>query len=178
MQKLISVAFVLSALVHTGCASQTAAKADTSTVAEVKKPAPAFEEVEVSGPDGTPLYFAFDEDLLDDSARKKLRSIAGHLKKDPTLYVTIEGHCDDTGTSEYNLALGERRAAAARMYLVALGVKEPRVRAVSFGEEMPAIDGADDVARAQNRRDEFVFLRSTDEDQRADLLRASVDWDG
>jgi len=179
MQKFISLAISLSALTFSGCASTQAAKEQTTVAAaEVAPPAPAYERVDLSGPDGAPLYFGFDEDVLDDAARAKLRSIASHLRQDPTLIVTIEGHCDETGTSEYNLALGERRASAARMYLVALGISDPRVRSVSFGEEMPAVDGTDDDALAQNRRDEFVFLRANDETARTDSMRSTVDWDG
>ena len=179
MQKFISIAISLSALTFSGCASTQAAK-EQSKVAKVDEApaAPAFERVNVAGPDGTPLYFGFDDDVLDDAARAKLRSIASHLRRDPTLLVTIEGHCDETGTSEYNLALGERRAAAARMYLVALGISDPRVRSVSFGEEMPAVDGADVDALAKNRRDEFIFLRANDETAQTDHVRGSVDWDG
>ena len=82
---------------------------------------------------------------------------AGILKKYSSWTVTIEGHCDERGTAEYNLALGERRAVAARTYLVALGISADRLRTVSYGKEFPFDPGHDDGAWGKNRRAHFVI---------------------
>ena len=82
---------------------------------------------------------------------------AGVLKQYTTWTVTIEGHCDERGTAEYNLALGERRAVAARAYLVSLGVSADRLRTVSYGKEFPFDPGHDETAYAKNRRAHFVI---------------------
>ena len=79
------------------------------------------------------------------------------LKQYPTWAVTIEGHCDERGTAEYNLALGERRAVAARRYLVSLGISADRLRTVSYGKEFPFDPGHDEAACAKNRRAHFVI---------------------
>ena len=79
------------------------------------------------------------------------------MKRYPTWVVTVEGHCDERGTAEYNLALGERRAVAVKTYLVALGVSPDRVRTVSYGKEFPFDTGHTDTAWAQNRRGHFVI---------------------
>ena len=79
------------------------------------------------------------------------------MKKYPTWQVTIEGHCDERGTAEYNLALGERRALAAKNYLVSLGIPADKVRTVSYGKEFPFDPGHDDAAWSKNRRAHFVI---------------------
>jgi len=81
------------------------------------------------------------------------------LKVQPDAKVKIEGHCDERGSAEYNLALGERRAKSAMQYLVTLGVKADRVSIISYGKEKPAVDGHDDAAWAKNRRAEFVIIK-------------------
>ena len=77
---------------------------------------------------------------------------AGFLKSNPALTVTIEGHCDERGTREYNLALGERRAAAARDYLLAQGVNQARIRVISYGKERPMASGSTETSWSKNRR--------------------------
>ena len=90
-------------------------------------------------------------------AQKALDENAALLKRYPTWTVTIEGHCDERGTAEYNLALGERRAVAARAYLVSLGIPADRLRTVSYGKEFPFDPGHDEAAFAKNRRAHFVI---------------------
>jgi peptidoglycan-associated lipoprotein len=90
-------------------------------------------------------------------ARAALDANAAVLKKYPTWVVTIEGHCDERGTAEYNLALGERRAAAAQSYLAALGIPASRIKTVSYGKEFPFDPGHDEAAWAKNRRAHFVI---------------------
>jgi len=87
----------------------------------------------------------------------KLNANAATLKQYPTWSVTIEGHCDERGTPEYNLALGERRAIAARAYLVALGIPADRLRTVSYGKEFPFDAGHEEGSWSKNRRAHFVI---------------------
>ena len=103
-----------------------------------------------------PVFFALDSDELAGDGQKTLDEDAAVLKKYPTWTVTIEGHCDERGTAEYNLALGERRAVAARAYLVSLGISADRLRTVSYGKEFPFDPGHDEAAYAKNRRAHFV----------------------
>jgi peptidoglycan-associated lipoprotein len=103
-----------------------------------------------------PLFFAFDSSDVDSAGQQTLNADAEILKKYPTWVVTIEGHADERGTAEYNLALGERRALAARTYLVSLGIPADRLRTVSYGKEFPFDPGHDEAAWAKNRRAHFV----------------------
>ena len=102
-------------------------------------------------------YFDYDKADLRDDARSTLAGNAEWLKKYPTLQVLIEGHCDERGTSEYNLALGDRRANAAREYLVSLGVDATRVKTVSYGKERPGCTESTDACWQKNRRAAFVI---------------------
>lgn len=104
-----------------------------------------------------PVFFAFDSAELDAAARAALEANAQVLKRYATWVVTIEGHCDERGTAEYNLALGERRAAAARDYLVSVGIALERLRTVSYGKEFPFDPGHSEEAWARNRRAHFVI---------------------
>jgi len=104
-----------------------------------------------------PVMFEFDSSELSSSAQKTLEENAAVLKKYGTWAVTIEGHCDERGTAEYNLALGERRAVAARAYLVSLGIPSDRLRTVSYGKEFPFDPGHDEAAWSKNRRAHFVI---------------------
>jgi peptidoglycan-associated lipoprotein len=106
------------------------------------------------------VYFDFDSYVLSAAARDALSKNAAYLlKKNPTAKVQIEGHCDERGSDEYNLALGEKRAKAALNYMVALGVPAPRLSFISYGKEKPADPGHDEAAWAKNRRDEFVVIK-------------------
>lgn len=104
-----------------------------------------------------PVYFALDSYELSGDARTQLQTAAQVLKQNTTWQVTVEGHCDERGTAEYNLSLGERRALAAKTYLVSLGVAADRLRTVSYGREFPFDPGHDDAAWAKNRRAHFVI---------------------
>jgi len=101
---------------------------------------------------GDRVFFDFDSSSLREDGRQTLNRQAEWLKKYTNYPVTIAGHCDERGTREYNLALGERRANAARQYLVAQGIPATRVRTTSFGKENPDPPGSDEQAWAQNRR--------------------------
>ena len=103
------------------------------------------------------VFFELDSSDISASGQSALNANAAVLKKYPSLKVTIEGHCDERGTAEYNLALGERRAVAARAYLVSLGISADRLRTVSYGKEFPFDPGHDETAFAKNRRAHFVI---------------------
>jgi len=103
-----------------------------------------------------PVFYELDSDALSADAQKALNDNAALLKRYTTWAVTIEGHCDERGTAEYNLALGERRAVTARAYLVSLGISADRLRTVSYGKEFPFAPGHDESAWSKNRRAHFV----------------------
>ncbi len=103
-----------------------------------------------------PVFFAYDQDNIDTAGQQALNNNAELMKKYPTWIVTIEGHADERGTAEYNLALGERRALAARNYLVSLGIPADRLRTVSYGKEFPFETGHDESSWSKNRRAHFV----------------------
>jgi len=104
-----------------------------------------------------PVFFELDSSDLNAAGQKALDDNAVLLKKYPSWTVTVEGHCDERGTAEYNLALGERRAITARAYLVSLGIPADRLRTVSYGKEFPFDPGNDEAAFAKNRRAHFVI---------------------
>lgn len=110
---------------------------------------------------GTTVFFDTNSSELSDDARATLRSQAAWLNVHPNTIATIEGHADERGTREYNIALGERRASAVRGYLTALGVANDRVRKISFGKERPAIPGSDEAAWSQNRRSVTTLSRES-----------------
>jgi len=102
------------------------------------------------------VYFEFDSFDLSDAARATLQANATLIKKNPGYNVVVEGHCDERGTIEYNLALGEKRARAVMDYLASLGVAPSRLRIVSYGEERPVDPASNEAAWAKNRRAQFV----------------------
>jgi peptidoglycan-associated lipoprotein len=104
------------------------------------------------------VFFAFDSSALSTAARDTLAKNAAYLKKNAGVNVRIEGNCDERGSDEYNLALGEKRAKEAKQYLVALGIAAERLTTISYGKEQPAVPGQDEAAWAKDRRDEFVVL--------------------
>ena len=126
-------------------ASSSTASSASSSAAD-KTPAEKLAQV------GDTVNFDFDSAELTVSARSTLNRQAAFLSLNPDLMIVIEGHADERGTREYNLALGERRATAVRDYLVAKGINSARVRTVSYGKERPAVAGSDEAAWAKNRR--------------------------
>jgi peptidoglycan-associated lipoprotein len=101
---------------------------------------------------GDRVFFELDKSDLSQEARQTLDRQAAWLKRFPAVRVTLEGHCDERGTREYNMALGARRANAARAYLVALGIQTARIQTVSYGAERPAVLGTGESVWSQNRR--------------------------
>ena len=128
-------------------ASNTASSSSASSSADADKtPAERLAQV------GDTVNFDFDSAELTVSARSTLNRQAAFLSLNPDLMIVVEGHADERGTREYNLALGDRRATAVRDYLVAKGINSARVRTVSYGKERPAVAGSDEAAWSQNRR--------------------------
>ncbi|HEY2323203.1 MAG TPA: peptidoglycan-associated lipoprotein Pal [Thermoanaerobaculia bacterium] len=103
-------------------------------------------------------FFNYDESTLSADAQSALQTSASWLKKNPQYNLLVEGHCDERGTEQYNLALGDRRANTAKEYLTTLGVDASRIRTVSYGEERPFDPGHDESAWAKNRRDHLVLV--------------------
>jgi peptidoglycan-associated lipoprotein len=122
------------------------------TASALERRAEQFNSQEVLGD----IFFPFDKDELTEEARDRLTSHARWLKANPDFGLLIEGHCDERDTEEYNLALGERRANAAREYLVLLGIDQRRLQTISYGEERPVDSGHTEAAWSKNRRGHFV----------------------
>lgn len=104
------------------------------------------------------IYFDFDSATLSDQSRTTLTKNAAAIQKEPGSKILIEGNCDERGSSEYNLALGERRAKAAHQYLVTLGIKSEQLSVISYGKEKPVVQGNNEADMSKNRRDEFVVI--------------------
>ena len=117
-----------------------------------KKPAEA-----AAGYEWSNIYFDFDKSLIKKDAQSVLKKHAAWLKANNAVKITVAGNCDERGTAEYNLALGQRRANAASKYLVDLGIAKKRIKTVSYGKEKPVDPGHNEEAWAKNRRDEFVI---------------------
>ncbi|HDZ90172.1 MAG: peptidoglycan-associated lipoprotein Pal [Deltaproteobacteria bacterium] len=126
-------------------------------VEEKEIPPELVRQVEVF--ENTNIYFDFDKSNLKPEALEVLKAKAAFLREHPSYSVLIAGNCDNRGTEEYNLALGERRADAAKQYLIALGISGDRIRTVSYGELRPADPRNNEEAWALNRRDTFKLFR-------------------
>lgn len=178
---LISAPFVLvfGGLIVAGCATETAKKTDVSTgqppsastggasaaarSAPSSKPAQSGSSLDAlregKSPASGPLkdiYFEFDSYTLSAEARSILQTNAAWLKGNSAAQVEVEGHCDERGTTEYNLALGAKRARGAMDYLVSLGISQARIKTVSYGEELPVCKEKSEDCYRQNRHDRFV----------------------
>lgn len=163
-------AILLMAVMIIGCPKkpQTSSLTDTSgsqTMGDTGIPSEQAmtERVEsTSAGAGGPLrdvYFSYDAVELSSQARDTLRTNAEWLQSNPQAKAEVEGHCDERGTPEYNLALGAKRAKAARDYLVSLGVSASRLSTISYGEELPQCRDADETCWQQNRRAHFLVSR-------------------
>ncbi len=114
-------------------------------------------EGRTSGP-MLPVYFDFDQYTIKSDMVSRIEGNAAFLKENPGMRIEIQGNCDERGTNEYNLALGEKRAMSAKKYLMNLGVRGDRIDTVSLGEEAPLDPGHDEAAWRVNRRDDFVII--------------------
>ena len=135
----------------TAAPSPSASAAAEAMPMKAKGPASGTQEdLEVNV--GDRVFFGYDKSNIMSEAQTVLQRQAAWLKKYPSVRVSIEGHCDERGTREYNLALGERRANAVKDYLTALGIDRSRVKTISYGKERPVALGSNEAAWAQNRR--------------------------
>ncbi len=165
--KTLTMILVLCLLVLSACSKKpvmTAEAAPAPVVSEAPAAAAPSEPVAaasaatmttLTGAQLEPVFFDYDSHMLSPAARQTLERNAALLRNEPGVAVTIEGHCDERGSDEYNLALGELRAVSVKNYLVTLGVAPERLTAISYGEERPAVIGADESAWAKNRRAAF-----------------------
>jgi peptidoglycan-associated lipoprotein len=164
MKKLVvclAVAFVLALV---GCAKQpvatdSAAGAQATQAPAVSEPMtqqPVYDAAAEAARTLKRIYFAFDQYTLSAEAKAILEANAAFLKANSGVLITIEGHCDERGSDEYNMALGLKRALAAQNYLTSLGVAPGQLSAISIGEERPLVAGNNEAAWSQNRRAEFV----------------------
>lgn len=133
-------------------AAAAAPKVESSDIPAYLDPASAIARERI-------VYFAFDSDVIDAAGRDVIERHARYLVSNPTLSIKVEGHADERGSAEYNLALGQRRAEAVRRALALLGVPDVRVEATSWGEERPVDSGHDEAAWQRNRRGEIVYPR-------------------
>ena len=170
MNRLAITLATASALALTACAKKPPAELppppqDTSTPADNgpvanNGPVPGSEEHFKSVMNGRDvIYFDTDKYDIDSEDAAALRQQAQYLLQYPNIRGTVEGHCDERGTREYNLALGERRANAAKNYLVGLGVPAARLTTISYGKERPVALGSNEQAWAQNRRAVTIVLQ-------------------
>lgn len=158
MKRMINIGMALAiALVLLGCAKKQTVKPAPETTQEPKAEQPKVPETkpEVKMEFRT-VYFDFDSYQVRDVDRQLLLDAARVMRTNSRMVVRLEGHCDERGTIEYNLALGEKRANAVRDYLVASGVDVKQLKTVSYGKEKPAVRGSDEASWARNRRVEFV----------------------
>ena len=118
----------------------------SSSIGSIKSPEELLAKV------GSTVYFDYDQSTLTNEAQATLDRQAAFLKASPSFRITIEGHCDERGTREYNLALGDRRASAVRDYLVAKGINASRLTTISYGKERPSVGGSNETSYSLNRR--------------------------
>jgi len=166
LKRLLWIAALVALVAVAGCGGKKAMEEPTgtteSTAPKVEEPAetpvetPVTPSTEMSPISLNHVYFDFDSYSLTSEAKSTLEANGRELKRVTAANITIEGHCDERGTKAYNLALGEKRANAAREYLVALGVSASRINVVSYGKERPFDEGHDEAAWAKNRRAHFV----------------------
>ncbi|TET92859.1 MAG: peptidoglycan-associated lipoprotein Pal [Desulfobacteraceae bacterium] len=119
----------------------------------------AWQERRAANVEAEAIYFDFDKSFIRLEYRSVLKKKAEFLKDSPDIHIRIEGNCDERGTNEYNLALGERRATSAAKFLISLGISPDRIETISYGEERPLALGHGKGAWAQNRRDDFVVIK-------------------
>lgn len=128
-------------------------------LAEVEEAEPGERALRAARFEGESIYFDFDKSFIKPEYRSVLEEKAQFLKDYPDIRVRIEGNCDERGTNEYNLALGERRSNSAKSFLTSLGVSADRIEMISYGEERPLFLEHNEEAWAQNRRDDFVIIK-------------------
>lgn len=156
MTKINLLAVAVAGLVLAGCSS-TPTEEGTKTTAAPATPVVGAAAASAPAATGEKVYFDFDRDEVKNEFLPVISANAAYMKANAGKTVTLEGNCDERGTREYNLALGERRAKSVAKVLTANGVDASRIKTVSFGEDRPAVEGHDESAWSKNRRVEFNF---------------------
>ena len=155
----LALLFVIPAMLFSVSCQKKVVDASPAPVAEEEEVMVKEEAAVYRAPDVVmqeDLYFAFDKSTLTAAAQDNLLRKAEWLRENSDATVTIEGHCDERGTNEYNLALGDRRAESAKSFLIDLGIDPSRMSTISYGEERPVDPRRKEEAWAKNRRDHFV----------------------
>ena len=160
--KVLMIALAAATILFAGCNKhvEVSSDSDASSSHSSSTTTPSTHGVSSSNaakPSATAVHFAFDSAALDGAARATLEAYAAWLNANRSTKITIEGNCDQRGSREYNLALGQQRADSVRDYLTARGVNGSNVDTVSFGEERPACSGSGEACWAQNRRGDIVI---------------------
>lgn len=144
---------------ETGAApADEAERRDADQWREAEAGADGRRDEDVLGDRLDPIYFDFDRSAIRPDQQAVMEANARWLRDHPDVRVLVEGHCDERGTREYNLALGDRRANSARQFLISLGIDPSRIDTISYGEERPADPGHNETAWARNRRAEFLVI--------------------
>ena len=161
----IFIVVVFALTIFTGCAEKKAVvtegtaqeqAASAQSAATTKEQSAKVEPAATAETAVKDIFFEFDKSNISPDAREILKANADFLLKNGNSKVVIEGHCDERGTAEYNMALGQRRAQETKNYLVNLGIKEPRIKTISYGEERSFDPGHNEDAWAKNRRAHFA----------------------
>ncbi len=155
MKRLLVFAFMILAL---GAGFGCSKKADSGSMQPGQAAWSPEEQAAIQQITNARVHFAFNSFALTEQSQSVLRQKAELMKANPRIRVRIEGNCDERGTQEYNLALGERRARAAFEYLVLMGVNAAQMELLSYGKENPLVSGSGESAWAQNRRDDFKVI--------------------
>jgi peptidoglycan-associated lipoprotein len=156
MQKYLVLPLALAVALSFGCKKKAPEEAMSSAPMPVEAPKPAApQHVQDMAANFAKVFFDFDQDGLDASSKAALDANSAIMKQHNDIKVEIQGHADERGTTDYNMALGQRRAETVRKYLATSGVAGTRLSVVSYGEERPAASGNSETAWAQNRRAEF-----------------------
>jgi peptidoglycan-associated lipoprotein len=164
IKRLMVIAAILSLVAVAGCGGKKAVEptpTDTASSTPVEETNTPVEQPDTRASDMSPIalndvFFDFDQFNLSSEAKSTLEANARELKRVSDTSITIEGHCDERGTKAYNLALGDKRANAAKDYLVSLGVTASRITTISYGKERPFDTGQGESAWAKNRRAHFA----------------------
>ena len=162
MMYLFTVAALVLGLSLTGCSSKNTDSAQQGVRSEGGGATESLESADTGIMEGrtsgpmVPVYFEFDSSKIAGEQVQRIATNADFLKKNPQIKIRIEGNCDERGTAEYNLALGDRRAKVAKDFLVNLGIRADRISTISYGEERPKYDNSREETRRLNRRAALV----------------------
>ena len=171
---ILAVFTMALAVVSTGCKYDKAGKGGAGSGSDINGQDSSGESGSISGAsegkfedlytrctdvDFAPVYFGFDSTVVPQGELGKIDAVAQHLTAKTDRVVVVEGNCDERGSSEYNMSLGENRAIIIRNYLVQSGIAADRIQTRSYGAEKPAVDGHDESAWAKNRRGEFAIFQ-------------------